>query len=270
MNIYQLLNQAIDYIENNLENKIENKKIAQILNMNEYTAGTAFYIMCDTSIADYIRKRRLSNAGYDLYYTNQTVLEIAIKYQYKNATSFSRAFEKFHGIKPSKVKQTAKKLKVYSRIKFDENQKEKRTIEYSIQEKEELELYGTYVKTDLSKIKKDAPKLWKDKTKQYEKKYGQFNYGMTSYIDRFKNPNCEYWVLYDRKINEKEFKKVIIPKAKWIIININSQETKDIQQMTEKFYKEFLPSTKYRFREIPELEYYHDGTVEFMIALLED
>jgi len=89
--------------------------------MNEYTAQTAFYVLCNISISDYIRKRRLTNAGCDLYNTSQTVLSAAIKYQYNNATSFSRAFEKFHGIKPSEVKQNPQGLKVYSRIEFDEN-----------------------------------------------------------------------------------------------------------------------------------------------------
>ena len=148
MNIYKLLNQAIKYIEDNIENKIEYSEIAKILGMNEYTAQTAFYFLCNISISDYIRKRRLTNAGCDLYNTSQTVLSAAIKYQYNNATSFSRAFEKFHGIKPSEVKQNPQGLKVYSRIEFDENVKEKNTIEYSIQEKEEFILYGIVKSTN--------------------------------------------------------------------------------------------------------------------------
>ena len=208
MNIYKLLNQAIKYIEDNIENKIEYSEIAKILGMNEYTAQTAFYVLCNISISDYIRKRRLTNAGCDLYNTSQTVLDTAIKYQYNNATSFSRAFEKFHGIKPSEVKQNPQGLKVYSRIEFDENIKEKNTI--------------------------------------------------------------EYWVLYNKEIPEKEFEKVIIPKGKWIVIKINSQEAEDIQEVTNKFYKEFVPSTNYTLKELPELEYYHDDITEFMIPIVSE
>lgn len=267
MNIYPLLNKAIEYIENNLEEKIEYKKIAQILEMNEYTAQSAFYILCDISIADYIRKRRLSNAGYDLYHTSESVLEIAIKYQYNSATSFSRAFEKFHGIKPSMVKKNLSGLKVYSKIYFNENLEERTNIEYSIVEREQIILYGIGEKTNLEKIKQDAPRIWREKYKLYGEKYGEFNYGMTSYIKRFECLDCEYWVLYDKKIEEKEFKKVIIPKGKWIVLKINSQESKDIQDTTHKFYKEFLPSTKYKLKEVPELEHYHDGITEFLISI---
>lgn len=268
MNIYPKLNKAIEYIENNLENKIEYKKIAQILEMNEYTAQTTFYILCNISIVDYIRKRRLSNAGYDLLNSSETILDIAVKYQYTSATSFSRAFEKFHGIKPSIAKKNPQGLKVYSKIKFNiEEVKEKNTIEYSIQEKEELILYGIKKKTDFIKIKKDAPELWEKVKKKYPELYDNLYYGMTSYVNRFESTKCEYWALCSKKTDKKEFKKVLIPKGKWIIIKINSKEAKKIQKVNEQFYEEFLPSTKYRLKEIPELEYYNNNTVELMIPL---
>lgn len=267
MNIYILLNKAIEYIENNLEDKIEYKKIAQILEMNEYSAQNIFYVLCNVSISDYIRKRRLSNAGYDLYNTDQTVMDIAIKYQYNNATSFSRAFEKYHGIKPSAVKKNPDGLKVFSRIKFNENIVKRTSIEYSIIEKDEIELYGISQKTDLMHIREVAPKLWIDMEKKYKSDYKYFNYGMTSYKDRFNSSECAYWVLSDEKIDHKEFKKINIPKSKWIVFKIDSQETEDIQEITQRFYKEFIPSTKYKFRDLPELEYYHDEIVEFLIPI---
>ena len=270
MNIYKLLNEAVDYIENNLEEKVEYKKIAQIMGMNEYSMQTIFYAMCNISLSDYIRKRRLSNAGYDLYNTDRTILEIALKYQYNNATSFSRAFEKLYGIKPSKIRNNPNGLKMYLRIKFDEKEEVNNCIEYSIIDIEELELYGIGKKTTVDKISIDAPKFWKLKYKQYGEKYGEFDYGMTSYVDRFNNENCEYYVLYNRKVEEKDLKKIIIPKSKWIKIGINSQKALDIQSVTNKFYKEFIPSSSYKFRELPELEHYHDGIVDFLIPIEEN
>lgn len=267
MNIYTLLNKAIDYIENNLEDKIDYKKISQILEMNEYSAQNIFYVLCNISISDYIRKRRLSSAGYDLYNTDETVMDIAIKYQYNNATSFSRAFEKYHGIKPSQVKKHPDGLKVFSRISFNENEVQRKSIEYSIIERDEFILYGISKKTDLEHIKEVAPKLWIDMEKKYKDAYNDFNYGMTSYRDRFNHKECAYWVLSDKEIKRKEFKKIVIPKSKWILFKINSQETKDIQNTTQRFYKEFIPSTKYKFRDLPELEYYHDNIVEFLIPI---
>ena len=67
-----------------------------------------FSLLTDVPISEYIRNRRLSNAGFDLYNSNEKIVDIAVKYQYDNATSFSRAFEKFHGIKPSNIKNIQK------------------------------------------------------------------------------------------------------------------------------------------------------------------
>ena len=60
MNVYKVLNETIEYIENNLENKIDYKKIAQIMLVNEDTAQRFFRMICDITLSNYIRKRRLS------------------------------------------------------------------------------------------------------------------------------------------------------------------------------------------------------------------
>ena len=105
MNIYAELNKVIEYIENNLEEKIEYKELAKMIGVNEYTFQRIFSLISNVSISEYIRNRRLSNAGQELYLKGEKVIDIAIKYQYGNSTAFSRAFEKFHGIKPSEVRK---------------------------------------------------------------------------------------------------------------------------------------------------------------------
>ena len=265
MNIYRSLNEMIDYIENNLENEIKYEKLVRILGVNEYTMKQIFSIICNMSISEYIRKRRLSNAGMDLYKGDEKVIDVAIKYQYENPTAFSRAFEKFHGIKPSNVKNTQSDLKIFAKIVFDENIKNNENIEYSIIEKDEMVLYGKGKKTDHAKISKDAPEFFEKMEQKYVNKYGSINFGMVVYEDRDNSENYEYWVLYERKIDE--FEKYIIPKSKWLKFNIFSQDAQDIQDMSHKFYIEILPIIKYNLRPIPELEYYHDGITEFWIPI---
>ena len=62
-------------------------------------------------------------------------------------------------------------------------------------------------------------------------------------------------------------KKRIIPKSKWIQIRIDSQNTEEIQDTSDMFYKEFLPNSKYNFRDIPEIEFYHDNITDFLIPI---
>ena len=160
MNIYKGLNEITKYIDDNLDEKIDYEVFTKILGVNLYTVQRLFTMIAGLSLSEYIRKRRLSSAGYDLYEGKEKIIDIAIKYQYDNATSFSRAFEKFHGIKPSKV-NTDSKLKNFPRIIFDENIKQTSELSYEIINMEELNLYGVGFQTSNEDIGKSAPIFFK-------------------------------------------------------------------------------------------------------------
>lgn len=263
MNIYKVLNEITEYIDNNLEEKIEYEVLAKMLGVNVYTMQRLFTMIAGISSSEYIRKRRLSNAGYDLYEGNLKVIDVAFKYQYDNATSFSRAFEKFHGIKPSLVNKKTK-LKNFPRIVFNENINTTTELDYEIITLDEINLYGISITTNNEKIGKDAPMFFKETKNKYLDKYGKIRYGMITY-DIEREAAQKYYCLYDKKI--KEFEHIRIPKSKWIKFKINSQKEEEIQEMSHRFYSEFLPSVKYNLKELPELEYYHDGITDFLVAI---
>lgn len=90
-------------------------------------------------------------------------------------------------------------------------------------------------------------------------------YGMVEYKDKERYYVKAYWILYSEKI--KGLEKKIIPKSKYILMRINSQETKDIQETSNVFYYEFLPNCKYSIRDLPEIEHYHDKITDFLIPI---
>jgi len=263
MNIYKALNELTEYIDNHLEEKIDYKKLARILGVNTYTMQRIFSLLTNITLADYIRKRRLSSAGEDLYKEKIKVMDLAMKYGYDNATSFSRAFEAFHGIKPSRV-TTKTNLKIFPRIILEEKNKSLEPISYEIIEMDSMVLYGTYIKTNNKIIKKDAPNFFAQTEKKYAA-YGNVNYAMVTYEDEERLECNAYWVLYTKPI--PNLKKITIPKNKWLKFKINSQETIDIQRISTQFYMEFLPSCKYNIANLPELEYYHDNKTDFLVPL---
>lgn len=265
MNIYKNLNELIEYIENNLENKIEYDKLAKILCTNEYTTKRIFSLLSTVSLSEYIRNRRLSNAGFDLFKGDEKLIDVALKYQYESVTAFSRAFEKFHGIKPSKVKSNPDKLRVYAKLQFNENINENCEIEYRITELDEFVLYGAGFKTTEATIRQEAPKFFAEMRKKYDDIYGGIDYGLIFYAARFDSDKFEYWVAYKKKI--EEFQKIVIPKSKWLVFKIHSQEAKDIQDVSKEFYEKFIPSSKFKLKPLPELEYYHDNITEFLVPI---
>lgn len=266
MNLSHALNEMITYIEEHLTENISYTKLAQFLGINEYTMQSLFSLLCQVSLSDYIRKRRLSEAGSYLYQRNSKIIDVALLYHYENPTSFSRAFEKFHGIKPSQVKNKPEKLKLYPKLHFDETiTKKTDNIEYSIIEQEELILYGKGFKTTKETISQEAPIFFRKMYDAYSPKYGEIDYGMTVYEDRWESHNFEYWILYQKEI--PGFTKYIIPKSKWLCFHIPTFQSDSVQEMTQKFYLSFLPSCNYNIRPIPELEYYHDDVTDLLIPI---
>lgn len=263
MNIYKSLNEITSYIDDNLEEKIDCEILAKMLGTNVYTMKRLFTMITGITLSEYIRKRRLSCAGYDLYEHKSKVIDIAIKYQYDNATSFTRAFERFHGIKPSSVNKNTK-LKNFPRIVFNENINIVTELDYEIIDLDAMDLYGISILTNNELIGIDAPTFFKQTESKYLNQYGEIKYGMITY-DSIREESQRYYCLYDKKI--EEFEHIKIPKSKWLRFRINSQSSKEIQEISHKFYEEFLPSVKYNLKELPELEYYHDGITDFLVAI---
>lgn len=261
MDIYAKLNQMIDYIEKQIDKELSYKELSKILGVNEYTLQSVFYLLGNISLSNYIRFRRLSKAAYDLCHTSLKVIDVAFKYQYSNPTSFSRAFTKFHGVKPIEVKKGAKKVAEYPKLHFASPLPSSHKIAYEVIEREEMHLYGKKVQTTHQSIQKDAPLF----CRYMKEKYGSYSYGMVVYENRFESDKYEYWVLYLQKI--KGFTEYILPKNKWLLFSVPSQNSLDIQKASTMFYEEFLPGSNYNISPLPELESYHDGQTDFLVPI---
>lgn len=107
---------AIDYIEDYLFEKIDIENIAKIAYMSLSSFYIIFSNVLGTTVKDYIRKRRLSLSGYDLVKSDHSVLEIAIKYQYCTYESYSRAFKKLFGVSPKKYREKNLYTNVFPRV----------------------------------------------------------------------------------------------------------------------------------------------------------
>lgn len=117
MNWATNIQNAIDYIENNLDAELDYNKIAERAACSTYYFQKIFGIMCGITVGEYIRSRRLTLAGSELASTNIRIIDLALKYGYESPESFTRAFTRFHGITPSEAKRTGGKLRSFSRFK---------------------------------------------------------------------------------------------------------------------------------------------------------
>lgn len=264
MTFYTNLNSAMDYLEEHLEGDLDYQILARYAGVNLGTLQRLFPLFAGISLADYIRRRRLTLAGKDLAQTDARIIDLAAKYGYDSATAFSRAFQKFHGVKPSAVKNHSAGLKYYPKLTFSAPQLEPE-LDYEIVNLPAMQLYGCSIRTDNQHIKRDAPQLYLDIERQYPD-LPHPDYGMICYLEtRDSLESYEYWVLWQQK--RPAMKPYRIPASRWLKICIPSQEARDIQEMSDRFYEKFLPTCCYRLKPDPELEYYHDGVTDFLIPI---
>lgn len=79
MNWIKTINDAIEYMECHLTEETMLADIAKHVNLSAFHFQRAFSLLTDMSPAEYMRKRRLSQAGADLTGGEEKVLDVAMK-----------------------------------------------------------------------------------------------------------------------------------------------------------------------------------------------
>lgn len=155
------LQMIIDYVEDHLQNKeeaIDPEEIAKMAGCSFSFFQKLFSYLNGISFAEYIRARKLTLAGYTLKSTKKKIIDISYQYGYNSPTSFTKAFQQFHGISPTEARKQEIKLKVVPKMQINQQD------EYSwrIEKKSALRLIGkriniSYLEND---PKQKIPEFW--------------------------------------------------------------------------------------------------------------
>ncbi|MUT68315.1 AraC family transcriptional regulator [Paenibacillus sp. NEAU-GSW1] len=142
MNWFASLNEALNYIEENLTEDIDMKEAARLACCSEYHFSRMFSFLAGITLSEYIRRRRLTLAAFELQAGDVRIMDAAVKYGYSSADAFSRAFQGLHGISPSLVKTHGSTLKAYPRMTFQLTIQGGNAMNYQIVEKEPFRIVG--------------------------------------------------------------------------------------------------------------------------------
>ena len=262
---------AINYIEEHLTEEINYDKVAEEAACSSFYFQRIFGVLCDISLGEYIRNRRLTLAGNELNVSDIKVIDIALKYGYESPESFTRAFSKFHGITPSEAKKNGSKLKSFSRLSVKITLSGGSMMDYKIVEKEAFEIIE---KVEAHSIENDVnaksiPDFW---TKSHND--GTVKTLLENTTDRTfifgvcygNNSDCaktfDYSIgaVYNPKTAvPKGFRKNIIPARTWAIFECKGAMPKAMQDMWHKITSEFFPTSGYQPTYEMDIEAYTEG-----------
>lgn len=107
------LQKMIDFIEENITKSLTPASVAKHFYLSVSSVNILFRVVCDVSLMEYIRNRRLTLAGMELSKSNVRIIDLAYKYGYETPEAFAKAFSRFHGFPPSFVRRIDPVLKLY-------------------------------------------------------------------------------------------------------------------------------------------------------------
>lgn len=122
MTFYEQIQKGLDYIECNLDRKIDIEELARQSFMSQSNFYRYFGAMTDFTVKEYIRRRRLSLAAERLCRSERNILEIALDAQFESHESFSRAFFREFGMNPSQARKGPGTVRGINRKKLVEEQ----------------------------------------------------------------------------------------------------------------------------------------------------
>lgn len=270
MDWLQKMNSAISYIEANLDNEIDFNRVGVIAGCNAYQFQRVFSYMANTTLSEYIRRRRLTRAAFDLQGSDTKVIDVALRYGYDSPTSFTRAFSALHGITPSEAKKDGTSFVAYPPISFQITIQGVHAMNYRIEVKEGFRVVGSRITTTLENDQafNDIPEFWGKfgasggigqlvQLMNAEPK-GVFGLGIS---ESEGSSNNFYYIAVASTLPVPEgMYEFNVPASTWAIFESTGPLPQAMQDLQRQIYTEWLPTSGYEYNPFaPDMEVYSDG-----------
>ena len=261
----QRMNDALTYMEHNLDGEIAVETAAQIACCSQYHFQRMFSYIIGVPLSEYLRRRRLTKAALDLQ-NGAKVIDTALRYGYESPTAFNRAFKAMHGVSPSVAQKPDTILKAFPRISFQIIIKGAIEMDYRIVEKEAFRVVGTRtnLSSDLEKNFKIVTPFWEQTinaglTKQIVSMMNSEPLGLLAVSTADEANQGGYYYICtatDQAVPEGMFE-LTIPKHTWAIFP-GSGHPSSIGDLFKRIYAEWQPTSGYEWADMIEVEVYLD------------
>ncbi|MDR0140049.1 AraC family transcriptional regulator [Metabacillus idriensis] len=266
MDLIKNMNEAIHYIEENLTDEIDYKEVARLALCSDYHFKRMFSFLAGISLSEYIRRRRLTLAAFELKDSRAKVIDIAVKYGYSSPDSFARAFQNLHGITPSEARNNGHSLKAYPRMTFQLSIKGGSEMNYRIEEKEAFYIVGIKKRVHLqfNGVNQEIASMWKNLDNETISTLKALSnvepMGLISASTNFSEGRMEEKGELDHYIGAATTKEcpdnltqLDVPALTWAVFEAIGPFPDKLQEVWGRIYSEWFPSSNYEQLEGPEI-----------------
>ncbi len=266
MNLLESMNRALTYIEEHLTGDIDYKEAARLACCSEYHFKRMFSFLAGVTLSEYIRRRRLSLAAFELTNHSARIIDVAVKYGYGSADSFARAFQILHGATPSEARNSGQPLKAYSSMTFQLTIKGGSALNYRIVEKEAFKIAGIMKRVPIvfHGVNPEIASMWKSLNNELISKLKQLSNvepsGIIQASTNFSEGRMEEKGELDHYIGvattnacPDDLAQLEVPALTWAVFESAGPFPDTLQSIWGRIYSEWFPSSNYEQAEGPEI-----------------
>lgn len=265
MNPLAHFNEAMSYIEKNLMNDIDLTQISILSGCSKYHFRRMFSFLAGMPLGEYIRRRRLSQAGILLQTEKIKVIDLALQFGYETPEAFSKAFQSMHGVTPSQAKNKNVELKILPPLTFQLTLRGGIEMNYRIVEKEAFYIIGFKKRISLQfkGVNPHMEELTKHLTPDVITTLKSLSdtqpSGIISVSANFSERTVEnseldqyIGVATTQEINSS-FDILPVEASTWVVFKVIGKFPDAVQETWSRIYGEWFPSSGYELIEGPEL-----------------
>lgn len=259
------MNDALQYIEENLEYEIDYREVARRACCSEFHFKRMFSFLAGVPLSEYIRRRRLTLAAFELMNSESKVIDVAVKYGYSSPDAFTKAFQQLHGATPSEARKNGHSLKAFPRMSFQLSIKGGNEMNYRFVEKEAFHIVG---------IKKRVPLIYEGVNPEIAAMWQSLDMNTINMLKSLSNTEPEGLIsasanFSDRLLENSELDhyigvattgecpdhlvKLEVAASTWAVFESAGPFPETLQNVWGRIYSEWFPSSSYEQTEGPEI-----------------
>ena len=232
--------ESIDFMERNLTDELDIEEIAGKAALSPFYYQRIFGALCGMTVGEYIRARRMTLAAQELNRKDVKVIDVAVKYGYDSPDSFTKTFQKFHGITPSQAREPGAPLRSFAPLHIKITLEGGNMLDYKIVEKAPFTVVGIKKRFSAETSYREVPGFWGEWMSDTKGLKGMF--GICTDMD---GKTFDYWIA-DLYLPWEDIPQGCetyqIPGGLWALFRCEGALPDSMQKVNTQIWSEWLPA----------------------------